>query len=202
MNTTMMRFAGVAGAGAMVVATMTGCGSGSKSPAASSASATSSSSSASSSSAAQPTDYTGLLIKETDINAPEAFTARPPVANPNGQPGVAGSFSNLDSSHVVLDTILVLPDPAAAAKALDAAKAGLGSTVSGTPGSAPIGSGGTTVSGNSPDGSKSVTVLLFTQGRAFATLQFDGPVNAAAPSDFVTDVGQKQVAAIKTGLTG
>ncbi len=72
--------------------------------------------------------------------------------------------------------------------------------VTGTPGPSDIGTGGTTVSGNSPDGSKSVTVLLFTQGRAFTTLEFDGPANAAVPPDFVTDVGQKQLTAIQNGL--
>jgi hypothetical protein len=47
-----------------------------------------------------------------------------------------------------------------------------------------------------------VTVVLFTQGRAFTTLEFGGPADAAVPPDFVTDVGQKQVAAIKNGLPG
>ena len=65
-----------------------------------------------------------------------------------------------------------------------------------------IGSGGATISGPSPDGSKGVTVLLFTEGRAFAELEFDGPPNALVPPDFVTDVGQKQDAALKRGLTG
>jgi hypothetical protein len=65
---------------------------------------------------------------------------------------------------------------------------------------ADIGTDGTTVSGESPDGSKGVTVLRFTEGRAFATLEFDGPVSSLVPPDFVTDVGQRQAAAIKSGL--
>jgi serine/threonine protein kinase len=162
---------------------------------------TAGSSTASSSAQAQPTDYTELLIKATNIDAPEVFTATPPIQNPNGKAGVATSFSNPDGTHVIGDTILVLPDPSAAASALHSAKTALGGSVSGAPGPADVGSGGTTVSGNSPDGSKSVTVLLFTQGRAFTTLEFDGPPNAAAPPDFVTDVGQKQVTAIKNGLS-
>jgi hypothetical protein len=72
--------------------------------------------------------------------------------------------------------------------------------VAGTPGPAGVGTGGTTVSGNSPDGSKGVTMLLFTEGKAFTTLKFDGPRNASAPPDFVTDVAQKQDTAIRTGL--
>jgi hypothetical protein len=54
--------------------------------------------------------------------------------------------------------------------------------------------------GNNPDRTKGVAILLFTEGRAFATLQFDGPVDTLAPPDFVNDVGQKQDAAIKKGL--
>jgi hypothetical protein len=205
MKISVMAVAGVVGASALVGVTVAGCNSGSKSstaPSGSTASSTASSSSASSSAQAQPADYTELLIKATDINAPEVFTASPPVQNPNGTPGVATSFSNPDGTHVIGDTILVLPDPSAAASALDSAKTALGGSVNGTPGPSDIGSGGTTVSGNSPDGTKSVTVLLFTQGRAFTTLEFDGPANAAVPPDFVTDVSQKQVTAIKNGLPG
>jgi hypothetical protein len=203
MKISMMAVAGVVGASVLVGATVAGCNSDSKSSTASSGSAastTASSSSASSSAQAQPADYTELLIKATDIDAPEAFTASPPKQNPDGKAGVTTSFSNPDGTHVIRDTILVLPDPSAAATALDSAKTALGGSVSGTPGPADVGSGGTTVSGNSPDGSKSVTVLLFTQGRAFTNLEFDGPANGAVPPDFVTDVGQKQVTAIKNGL--
>jgi hypothetical protein len=206
MRISVMAVAGLVGASALVGVTVAGCNSGSKSstPSGSAASTTTSStsSSASSSAQAQPADYTGLLIKATDINAPEIFTASPPIQNPNGKAGVAATFSNPDGSHVIGDTILILPDPSAAASALDSAKAALGGSVSGTPGPADVGTGGTTVSGNSPDGSKSVTVVLFTEGRAFTTLEFDGPPDAAVPPDFVTDVGQKQVSAIKNGLPG
>ncbi len=65
-----------------------------------------------------------------------------------------------------------------------------------------VGTGGTALSGNSPDRSKGVAILLFTEGKAFVTLEFDGPVDALPPPDFVTDVGQKQDAAIKKGLGG
>ncbi|MGH3264603.1 MAG: hypothetical protein ACRDTV_22155, partial [Mycobacterium sp.] len=61
---------------------------------------------------------------------------------------------------------------------------------------------GTTLSGKLPDDSKSVQILLFTEGRAFVTLEFDGPPESLPPEDFVTDLGQKQDAAIKKGLGG
>ena len=56
--------------------------------------------------------------------------------------------------------------------------------------------------GNSPDGSKDVFILLFTEGRALVTLEFDGPVNLQPPKEFVTDIGQKQDDAVKKGLGG
>ena len=47
-----------------------------------------------------------------------------------------------------------------------------------------------------------VTVLLFTEGKTFVTLEFDGPSYALAPPEFVTEVGQKQDDAVKKGLGG
>jgi type 1 fimbria pilin len=165
----------------------------------------------SSSALAQPSDYTGLLIQVTDIDAPIPFTAGPPTANPNGQPGAAITFSSQphpeDQNGLTVhevhirDTIQVLPDPAAAAEALNSAKAGQESVVKDPKtDSADVGSGGIMLSGKSPDGSKGVAVLLFAEGRALVTLEFDGPVDSLPPPDFVNGVGQKQAAAIKKGL--
>ena len=53
-----------------------------------------------------------------------------------------------------------------------------------------------------PEGSKAVTVLLFTEGKAFVNLEFDSPPNGPVPPQFVTDVAQKQDTAIKNGLHG
>jgi hypothetical protein len=165
-------------------------------------SATSSSSSAHTSSV-QPTDYTGLLIQATDIKAPEQFQGSPPTNNPNGQPGVATTFSTQDGSHVIKDTIQILADPAAATNALNAAKGGQGNAIKAPQtGSANVGTGGTTLSGNAPDRSKGVLILLFTEGKAFVTLEFDGPTDSLPPEDFVNDVGGKQDAAVKKGLGG
>ncbi len=120
-------------------------------------------------------DYAALLIQADDINAPETFTAGPPTNNPAGQPGVTATFSNQDRTHVIVDSIQILPDPAAAVSALESAKATRDGYVHGIPQPIAIGSGGTTISGPSPDGAKGVTVLLFTEGKAFAEVEFDGP---------------------------
>ena len=197
--------AGVAVATALVVATG-GCGSHSTSSTPKPGSATSAPASrgpAPSAAPARPGEYAGLLIKATDIDAPVTFTAGPAADNPNGQPGVATTFRDEDGSHQIKDTIQVFADPAAATNALNAAKGAQGDVVK-KPTSRPatIGTGGTTLSGDSPDGLKGVTVLLFTEGRALVTLQFDGPPGSLVPQEFMTDVGQKQDAAVKKGLGG
>jgi hypothetical protein len=195
----------VAATVAVTSASAVGCSSNPKSPTDSSKSATAATtnhSSTASSAQAQSADYTRLLIHANDIDTPMAFTAGPVTQNPNGQAGVETTFSNDDKTRQIHDTILVLGDPAAAASALDAAKAKLSDSVRGTPGPVLVGSGGTTVSGNSPDGSKGVMMLLFTEGKAFTTLNFVGPPDMLPPPDFVTELGQKQDTAIKNGLSG
>ncbi|OBH98723.1 hypothetical protein [Mycobacterium sp. E2733] len=206
MTTSRAVAAGVAVTTALAVA-VAGCG---KNPTSSPSKPSSSSSTSSAhsstpplSAAAQPSEYTGLLIQASDINAPIPFTATPPTSNPNGQPGVATTFKDEDGSHVIKDTIQVFADPGAATDALNAAKGAQGDVIKNpTTQAANVGTGGTMLLGNNPDKSKGVTILLFTEGRALVTLQFDGPPDTLAPADFVNDVGQKQDAAIKKGLGG
>jgi hypothetical protein len=200
--------AGVAAATALAVS-LAGCG-GHKSSTSTSGSATSATSARSSaptsSPPAQPSaDYTGLLIQATDIDAPppNTFTGSPPTKNPNGQPGVATTFSTQDNSHSIKDTIQVLADPVAATNALNAAKGAQGGIIKNPKtDTVDVGTGGTVVYGDSPDGSRGVVVLLFTEGKAFVTLEFDGPAEMIAPPEFVRDIGQKQDAAVKKGLGG
>jgi hypothetical protein len=204
-------------AAAVLAASVAGCSSGSSPSATKSGSATSAttsgSSGTSSSAPAQPSDYTALLIKATDLDAPMPFVADPPITNPNGQPGAAITFRSQphpeDQNGVtindvqIIDTIQVLPDAAAATSALNSAKSGQSVVKDPKTDPATVGMGGTLLSGNSPDGSKGVTVLMFTEGRGFVTLQFVGGSDSPPPPpDFVTDVGQKQDAAVKKGLGG
>jgi hypothetical protein len=204
MSVSLKTIALVAAAVAVTSASATACSSNPKSATASSSSAAAMTGHGPTASSAQPdsTDYSRLLIKVTDIDTPMAFTAGPVTPNPNGQAGVETTFSNDDKSRQIHDTILVFGDPPAAAGALDAAKAKLGDSVQGTPAPALVGAGGTTVSGNSPDGSKGVMTLLFIEGKAFTTLNFVGPPGMLPPADFVTELGQKQDTAIKNGMAG
>ena len=199
---------GVAATAVVLAASTSACSSNksTSSTTASSASATESTATSTSSAASSPAaaDYSALLIKASDITAPgDTFTAQPPTLNPNGKDGVATVFANQGDTREIGDTILILPNSADAATALDGARSSLGSAVSGgDPQPAAVGEGGTIVQGTSPDGSKSVTVLLFTEGKAFVTLEFDGKPDDAVPPAFATDIGQKQDAAIKSGLAG
>jgi hypothetical protein len=199
--------AGVAAATVLALS-VAGCGSNKAPSPTKSGSATSSTStpaptSSASSAPAQPNDYTGWLIQATDIDAPVPFTGTPPTNNPNGQPGAATSFNTQDNTHIIKDTIQVLPDPGAATNALNAAKSGQGNAIKHpTTEATKVGTDGTVVSGNSPDNSKGIAVLLFTEGNAFVTLEFDGPPDTLPPPDFINDVGQKQDAAVKKGLGG
>lgn len=189
--------------GAAATLLAAGCGgsstSSSSSPPASSSSATSS---RTSSTAAASTDYAKLLIAASDIVAPgDTFTAQEPTMNPSGAPGVATVFSNGGDTREIGDTILVLPDAAGAATALKGATAALGtSVVGGTPAPASVGSDSVMVSGASPDGAKAVTVLLFTQGTAFVTLEFDSAAEDPVPPEFVLDVAGKQDQKVTAGL--
>jgi hypothetical protein len=203
MSVSLRAIASVTAAVAVTSASAAGCSSNPKSPTDSSKSAAATSSHSSTASSAQPqsADYSRLLIKATDIDTPMAFAAGPVTPNPNGQSGVETTFGNDDKTRQIHDTILVFGDPAAAVSALDAAKAKLGDSVKGTPAPALVGAGGTTVSGNSPDGSKGVMMLLFTEGKAFTTLNFVGPPDMLPPADFVTELGQKQDTLIKSGLS-
>jgi hypothetical protein len=204
MKIPMIALAGLAASSVVVGVSLVGCAGNKSSTSSSTGSATASASSsaASSASSAATADYTALMIKASDITLPgDTFTAQPPIQNANGQPGVAQMFSNQNDTRHVGDTVLILPDADQAVSELDEEKAALGNMVTGgTPAPSPVGTGATMVSGTAPEGSKAVTVLLFTEGKAFVNLEFDSPPNDPVPPQFVTDVGQKQDTAIKNGL--
>ena len=189
----------------VVGAAIAGCGSSNKASSPSS-SATSSSSAASSTSSSvaspspgQPTDYSALLIKPSDIGG-DLTAPQPPVLNPNNAPGVAQLFANADNSRRIGDTILIVADPATAAAGLDNTKTNYAGKVNGTWQPVDVGSNGAMISGTSPDNSQAVTVLLFTEGKALVNLEFDSAPNDPIDPGVATDIGRKQDAEIKKGL--
>jgi hypothetical protein len=152
--------------------------------------------------AAPPPDYSRLLITVRDLTTTENYTATTPTVPPGGQPGTTTTFSNRERTRVIVDSIQIFADPSAAGAALESAKASTDGYVHGVPEPAAVGTHGTTITGPSPDGTKSVTVLMFTEGTAFVELEFDGPPDALVPASFVTDVGERQDSAIRRGLNG
>ena len=63
-----------------------------------------------------------------------------------------------------------------------------------------VGTGGTLLSGTSADGSKAISVVLFTQGNTASAIKFSGPAADPAPAELVTELAQKQDAAIQAAL--
>ncbi|MCV7245643.1 hypothetical protein H7J83_23450 [Mycobacterium mantenii] len=199
---------GMAGWAVVVVvvgAASAGCGSADK---ASPSSATASSTAASTSSSVvtgppsgQPSDYGFLLIKPNDVGG--GLTApQSPMLNPNNAPGVAQLFANTDSSRRLWDTIVVAADPSSAAAELATTQRSYNGKVSGSWQPLAVGANGTMISGTSPDNSQAMTVLVFTEGKALVTLEFDSAPNDPIDPAFALDVGRKQDAAIKNGLPG
>ncbi|MEE6139555.1 hypothetical protein SKC41_24890 [Mycobacterium sp. 050128] len=209
--------AGLAATTLVVGVAVTGCGSDkSSSPSSSSKSSTTSSSAASSSSAApastsaaaQPSDYSNLLIKATDIVVPgDSFTGPKTRQLTDPAPGIEGVFTNQAGSRSIVDSLLVYPDPGAADKDRDSLTKSYtdpqnGAIKGGTPAPADVGVGGTIISGPSADGSKAKTSVIFGEGKVVALIEFEGASNDPVPPEIVLDVARKQDAAIKAGLPG
>jgi hypothetical protein len=148
--------------------------------------------------AAQTGDFATLPVDPNLITDSLAYSAAPPILNPNGQPGVETVYTHRDGSRTITTTVLVLSDAAAATAALDGARAELAGTIAnGKTQPAAVGSAGTMLTGTSSDGSKSVTVLSFAQGNTATTIEFAGAANDPVPADLVLELGRKQDTAIQ-----
>lgn len=146
-------------------------------------------------------DYASLLIKAEDVDLPgDGFIAGVPqfAHDPDG---VAVAFDNADHSRTLGDSIVIMPDAAAAKVALDGGVRAFGKSITApSPRPAPVGSNGVVDSGVSPDGSKAVTIVAFTQGSAYAVMQIDSTVGNPVSEDFLTALAQKQAAVIAKAL--
>ena len=150
---------------------------------------------------ADPADYTVLLMNPNEVTDSMAYSVAAPVLNPNNQQGVSAVYSHRDGVRQISESVLALPDAAAATAAMNASQGEAENRMANEKTQpVQVGTGGTLLTGSSPDGSKSVSVLLFTQGNAAATVEFDGPPNDPAPTDFVVDLGQKQDSTIRNAL--
>ena len=94
-------------------------------------------------------DYRQLLIEPGDINTGATRSSTP---NPARNRRVLGFFVNQHDTRAIGDTMVVLPDSAAATTTLNSTVFALGTIVTGgRPQPSPVGTGGTVVSGTSPD---------------------------------------------------
>jgi hypothetical protein len=151
------------------------------------------------SAAAQPVDYSSLPVDPNVLTDSLAYTAAPLDINPDGQQGVTAEYNHREGgTRQITTTILFLPDPAAATASLNGAAAEVANQRSQP---AAVGTGGTIVTGTSPDGTESVTVLTFTEGNAATTIEFDGPPNDPVPQDMALELGQRQATAIRDWQT-
>ncbi|MGV0804412.1 hypothetical protein [Mycolicibacterium setense] len=150
----------------------------------------------------QPSDYSHLLLQAEDVSVPpDTFTARSSNVNPDGQSGASALFVNADDTRAIADTILIYPDVATASATLKQASAAVSTMVTGgQPQPVPVGSNGTVIAGTAPDGSKAVTLLMFTQGRAVVRIEFDSTPDDPVSPQTVASVGRMQQIALRIGL--
>jgi hypothetical protein len=192
-------------AAVLAVAATAGCSSdNTASPSSTASAASTSAAAAGTSDAAQPSpalgqtgDYTAALIKASDIG-PDFTGYGQPTQNAGGLPGVGQSFNNADGTRIVVASILVLADPAAAQQAV--ATHPFPKVNAPTPQPFEVGTNGQIASGMSPDNTKSVTEVVFGEGRAAVNLVFMNAPDSPPAPDFVLDVARKQDQAVKSGL--
>ena len=193
----------------VVGVTASGC-SKKEEPSESSTSATSSSTSAEATSSeesaaeetsapAEPTDYGRLLLPPADMGS-DTQTPGGVQLNPGGNPGAAQVYASPDGKQQIIDTILVFPDVAAAESNFQSNSATLNTVVTGAPEPWRSATNGVMAVGTSPDGSKEVTVILFTQDRALVSLNFESDPGDPVPPEVATDIATKQAAAIEAEL--
>ncbi|WP_431238609.1 hypothetical protein ACQ86B_01620 [Mycolicibacterium aichiense] len=204
---------GLVGAALLVGVAAVGCGSDDKGSESTSSSSSSSESATTSAAASETTsaaesptasasgDYTKLLLKASDIDP--SFTAGDPQVNPNGINGVVQSMTNAEQNQTIVFAIVVSEDAAGALKALDSAKAELPKEVDGAPEPADVGDGGNGIiaSGKSADGSKAITEVYFTQGKALANIEFSSAPNDPVLPETALAIAKMQDTQIKNNLS-
>lgn len=151
--------------------------------------------------AAPEADYSHLLLQAADLTDHEdTFAPRSASANPGGAPGASALFVNSDDTRAISDTVALYPDNATASATLREAVSKAGTVVSGGAAEpSPVGTDGTVIRGTSPDGTKAVTLLLFTEGRALARLEFQSATFDPTTDQFVTNIGKMQQIALRIG---
>lgn len=148
-------------------------------------------------------DYSRLLLEPADLSDNEdTFVEQSSTpSGPDGLPGASALFVNQDDTRAISDTIVIYPDAETAAATLRDALPALGTTLTGaTSRPAPVGTDGTMAVGMAKDGSKAITLLLFTEGPALVRLEFQSAPGDVTTDDFVVNIGKMQQIALRNGL--
>jgi len=148
-------------------------------------------------------DYSRLLLQPGDLSDNEdTFTEQSTTpSGPDGLPGASALYVNQDDNRAIADTIVIYPDAETAATTLREALPALGSTLTdATSRPAPVGTDGTVAVGMSKDGTKAITLLLFTEGPALVRLEFQSAPGDVTTDDFVVNIGKMQQIALRNGL--
>ncbi|KAA0109343.1 hypothetical protein [Mycolicibacterium sp. P1-5] len=200
---------GMIGVALLVGTAAVGCGGDDKESSATSSSSAASSSSTTGASGSETTsaaataapasDYSKLLLKASDIDP--SFTASPPETPPAGITGIGQTMANAAQNQIIKFQIVIETDPAAAVKRVDEAKATISTEVDGAPQSADVGDGGFIASGKSPDGSKAITEVYFSQGKAATSVEFSSAPNDPVQNDTALAIAKMQATQIKNNLT-
>jgi hypothetical protein len=149
--------------------------------------------------APEDTDYRDLLLTAGDLtDADDTFVERSREPSPDGHPGASAFFVNEQDTRAIIDTVLIYPDDASAAAALQ--QAVTTRKVSGDPQPIGVGQGGVLIRGTRPDEDKAVTLLLFTAGPALVRIEFQSADGDVTTDPFVTGVGKMQQIALRIGL--
>jgi hypothetical protein len=168
-----------------------------------SSSAASSASSAAPTSAAAASDYFALLMKPESIPPTPAgpFTAggAPEDHSAGGPTDVRQFYISGDNS--IQSQVLLAADPATAAAAVPNTITALASSVTGTAAPAPnVTKDAQVINGTSTDGSASMSVLVFSEGKAIVTITFIGKPGDAVSADYLDTVGIMQLDAVQQAL--
>lgn len=204
-------------AGVVVGLALAGCGkddaSSSTSSSASSSAATSAASSATSSAAASATsgaaapaagDLSVLLMKPEGIPPTPAgpWVGDAPKSDPAPPASVSQFYKSGDNN--IQSTVFLLPDADAAAKLVTdtLASPNLASLIKGTQAPAPnVNKGAQVINGTSADGSASMSILMFSEGKVAAQVNFIGKVGDPVSADYLDTVGVIQLDAIQQNLS-
>lgn len=145
-------------------------------------------------------DVSRLVITAADIPLPGLTRQSVQAVTQGPLTGATALFGTADGTKQVGETIVVLPDAAAARTAVQGA---VSSTQSQRPGSTtstvPVGDQGVVITGYQQNGTAS-TLLLFSQGVASVAMDFRSPATDPVPADVATAAGGKQAALLASKL--